>query len=252
MRNMLKSKELAVEEKRKLFDEAIGLKKKGFGYKRASKILNISQWTLANWMTRNQNPLTNINLVNLRPSPELSFVIGVSEGDASCFKTSRNSYRISLACKDLDLMKKFNLYIKKITGIKYPIWIERPNFYKTQGSSKEFYEFFNKKNLIIENVQQFPVEFIQGFMDSEGWVDTYSKRICCGNIKQYRIKLVQKMLMKLGIQSKIYVRKLKSGNLFYELRISKKENIYRFYKKIGFSIQRKNIAIKEVLNSYAI
>lgn len=247
---MLKMEDLTVNEKRRLYNKVISLKKNGLGYVRASKILDVSKWTLANWMIRNQNPLGNINLADLKPSLDLSYILGVMQGDGSVFKTNKKSYRISLACKDMDFMKFYLKCLRKVLKRKYPFWKERDNFYKTQSSSKELYEYLISERW-VKVAEILPKQFIRGFFDSEGWVDINSKRVCAANSNLEIIVFTNVLLKRCGIKTqKIQKRDFKKYKTMYEIRFAGKNNLEIFQKNIGFSILRKNQRLKELLSKY--
>lgn len=259
--NMIKTSRLKVEETLKLYERAMQLQREGIGYKRASKLINISKWTLANWMCRNKNPLENINLVNLQSSRELSYIVGVCKGDGTCFKTrTQKSYRICLASKDLDFVQNFKNVVKKILikNKKLSIWEERGNFYKIQICSKHLYEFLKGSPLKV--AEDFPEDFLRGFFDSEGWIDYpfkskywYAIRVCCSNSDKDIIEFVQKLLFNIGIISRIYVReKMKNATkTHYVLRIHRLENIEKFANFVGFSIKRKKEKLMEALEIWS-
>jgi len=247
---MLSIKHIPVEKRQELYKKAKELHNIGIGYVKASKLLNLSRWTLANWTTRNQNPLSNMRLANLKPSKELSYIVGVMQGDGSYFKTSTNICRIALACKDLEFIKYYLTCLQKVLNRKFPFWEERNNFYKTQAGSKHLYEFLVFKSW-LNLVHKFPREFIRGFLDSEGWVDITSRRVCAANTDLKTIQLTTQLLNDCKISTqKIQKREIAKRKPIYELRMAGKNNLTLFQKTIGFTIKRKNRSLKELLSRY--
>jgi len=109
-----------------------------------------------------------------------------------------------------------------------------------------------------------PTEALQGLFDAEGNVDGAFYHIRLRNAEMQLLKLAKHLLRKLGINSKIYtckqqlyVKDPKSRKIYrrkqdiaYCLVISRRENIIRFTKKVGFRIRRKQKALESLLQKY--
>ena len=113
-------------------------------------------------------------------------------------------------------------------------------------------------------LEKYPAEALQGLFDAEGNVDGAFYHIRLRNAEMQLLKLARHLLRKLGINSKIYtwkqqlhVKDPKSKKIYrrkrdiaYCLVISRRENIVRFAKKVGFRIRRKQKALENLLKKY--
>lgn len=110
-----------------------------------------------------------------------------------------------------------------------------------------------RKDLLQRNEEK--ITFLQAIFDDDGtvYMDKKSQR---RQIKLYSknknfLKFVKKLLESLKINSKIYGEyKTGFGNLLFELRITKKENILSFYNNIGFLSTAKQFKLKKIVESY--
>ncbi|OQX87623.1 MAG: ribonucleoside reductase class II [Candidatus Omnitrophica bacterium 4484_70.2] len=125
---------------------------------------------------------------------------------------------------------------------------------------------------ITDKIEKCSSEFYKGFLkglfDADGCITGNHKKGISIRLAQSDLDLlkgVQRMLLRLGIFSKIYSYRKKEGKkklpngkggfkeynveAFHELAISK-ENIFRFYKKVGFGDQKKNLTLESFLNNY--
>ena len=191
-------------------------------------------------------------ILNLQPSPELSYVVGAFIGDGWKAKIknrkSGNDYRISLASIDKEFVEKFANCMFRVVKRKRKIYCRKrarkKDLFEVTFSSKELF-FFLSKNIekpeIKEVIFQYPKEFLQGIFDAEGSVTMIrgkSPRITLSNTDLKLLQICQDLLNKLGISSRIE-KENKKGKISWRIVISRKKDIVEFQKKIGFSIIRK-------------
>ena len=200
----------------------------------------------------NRKPIREVNLL---PSKELSYIIGVVYGDG-CIYHSRHSYNITLVCKDKDFALTFLNALKKICESKPYLWRQKGwkgNYYfHTEISSKKLYKFLSNRSLHKEVIFKFPADFIRGFFDSEGTVGEKNYSISACNTKKEILEITKKCLSKLGIYSLIYPvfsKKYRKGCI-YILFIGRRESVEKFYQKVNFSIERKRTKLKKIIDSF--
>ena len=189
--------------------------------------------------------------VNLTPTEDLAYVIGVLKGDGSLLvSTKKRTYGIQLNAKDEDFCKAFYQSLKAI-GLR-PHLSQPPSnngLYRVTAYSKEFYEWYSK--LTLEDLEKMLYNeslikaFLRGYFDSEGSVsfNRYGNAsVRLSSTDGELIKFVQRLLLKIGIRSTIYFEE--EHNCFgrtvrhYTLNISKSQAI-AFREKVGTNIQRK-------------
>jgi hypothetical protein len=183
-------------------------------------------------------------------SPEFSYILGVLYGDGY-FGVGQ----IGLGTKDKEFCDYFGTILAKWCG-KKPAMIQRlmknKHYYECLLSFKDATEYvlgivknrssvplqiFNSTNPIILS------QFIKGFSDSEGSIVV--KRGCALKLPNQNTKLltqVYDMMVRLGFpKDRLYIRFNQSapGGDVYEIIISSKEPLLKFYQLIGFTIQRK-------------
>jgi len=103
------------------------------------------------------------------------------------------------------------------------------------------------------------IGYLRGFFDGEGTVTglkegSYkgSRRVGICNTDYDVIILCQKLLLELGIRTKLYKRKIikSKWKQAWDLNIFEKENIEKYAKKIGFAITSKQIKLDKIIGSY--
>ena len=114
---------LSFEEKSKVFEKALLLRKSGFGYKRIIKAVSsefnarLPQNTLVYWLKNDVKLIGGENQFKPEPSPELCYVLGAMFGDACIsINQSKGEYRARLESIDKDFAGKFSHCISKILG----------------------------------------------------------------------------------------------------------------------------------------
>jgi len=184
---------------------------------------------------------------NLEPSPELSYILGVLDGDGSVSSDGH----IQLGVKDYKFAKEFERALKAI-GLRAKVK-ERNNWnkslkrqehgWKCQAYSVVFVRWYRSltREQKEEIVGQFPEKYLKGFFESEGTyiVNTNGGVLVHFSNLNYELLLkVQRLLATLGYKSRIYETKVKghfSGRekTAYKLNLlGSSEKKHEFIKRI--------------------
>ena len=158
---------------------ALQLKELGMSYLKIAAELarefkvSVSKATVLRWCKGTHNTFNKTKRVNLSPSPELAYIIGVYLGDASV--SSRNyQYRIRLKSVDKDFAESFERALKSIganprTGFEHNE--DRTDRWWVEVTSKELFMFLKSpEDGLFEVGRAYPRKFLRGFFDSEGTV----------------------------------------------------------------------------------
>jgi intein-encoded DNA endonuclease-like protein len=200
------------------------------------------------------------------PSQELSYIIGVLNGDG--YLTNDTNYAIGLGTIDKSFALYFKKILKKWSKLNVCLYKEKDRFYskgvlyRVLLNSKKVNKFLinfyvsQNKDKAIENIKKllnynkkFYTEFIKGFYDSEGCCYS-NKRIIFANTNYHLILLIKKYLNFLDINTKIYKKSARKNIIrnkeilskkIYNLNIQYQQGINKFFKIIKSSINRKNL-----------
>ncbi|NJE31006.1 DNA endonuclease [Thermococcus sp. 18S1] len=255
-------RDLPPSEVERIQERARQLRESGMSYLRIARELaeefkvSLSKATVLRWCKGTHNTFNRTKRVNLSPSPELAYIIGVYLGDASI--SNRNyQYRVRLKVVDKDFAESFEKALKSIganprTGFEHDSG--RTDRWWVEVTNKELFMFLKgPKEHLFEIARVYPREFLRGFFDSEGSAIVYPNRarVEASNYDLEVLELCKELLERLGIHSKIYKTKRKgqtvvirgkeyqyNSNLF-TLRIYRQDSVYRYTVEVGFTIQRK-------------
>ena len=207
-------------------------------------------------------------------SKELGLVLGWLTGDGWLNKKF-NQIGLVFSEQDKDakdiIKPVFESYCnRKISELKY-----KNNCRQIRSSSKHVADFFSKLGVksidkevpssIFTATEEAVVAFLQGLFSSDGTVGMGSESRNYARLNSSSKKLlkqVQVLLLNLGIRSSVYDRftkpkkfsytdkegkevEYKTSGINYELNISK-DNLQRFFDKIGFLQKRHNERIAEI------
>lgn len=200
---------------------------------------------------------------SLHPAPELAYVIGVVWGDGWTQKNeAKKHYVIAMATKDKDFAETFNKKICKVLGKSqlYSICKIRDLFTVNATSKKLFY--FLDSDAAKKVIEKYPADFIRGLADSDGCVSfswrgiRLEKEVSIANTdyelltyvadllkKKFHINSVMgkyKMGSHMGPQGVV----IKSTKQCYALRIRRRQDIEKFAHFVGFTMKRKQEALK--------
>jgi len=183
----------------------------------------VSDTTIRGHLIKNGIPIREPNhgkkqYPNLEPSPELSYILGVIDGDGSV----HGYERIELDVKDYEFAQEFRRALKRI-GLRANV-IERNNWNKSlkrkwygfrcYANSVVFVRWFNGLTQEQEEgiASQYPEKYLKGFFESEGAciIDmSGSAHVHFFNTNYDLLLRVQGLLALLGYESKIYKSKFK-------------------------------------------
>lgn len=177
--------ELNHDEQVLLFSKVFDLKKQGLGYKRVIKKVKLEDnvrlalGTLSYWFNNDVKMIGGENYFEAKPSPELSYILGVMFGDGSaCLYSKKQDYFLSLQVKDRDFAEKFSECGTRVLKKEKPYVVleHTPKTfskkYLTRIRSKQLYHFVKDVKRDFEKakpfIEEFPAEFVRGLADSEG------------------------------------------------------------------------------------
>jgi len=242
------TRSLPLQERMALYDRAIHLREeKNCGYKRVAKELDISRSTIEKWLSRGAKPRTYHYVPNLKPSPELSYMVGVLLGDGWVFKSGVR-YMLGLEVADKAFSEGFERALMKLGFHVGKQFIRSKNIrekdmFVVYASSLFFYDWWqNFKSSLVYNLRQlgynneFMLAFIRGFYESEGSVSYPNK----GLHREIRIfntclevsKIVKDFLQELGYHPYFYAQKYREKGIYYTVGLSRKEETERFFDEV--------------------
>lgn len=195
-------------------------------------------------------------------SIELAYILGVFLGDGSI--TGNRS--IVLATTDEDFAKEFMKNMKRWSGIEssmkqlpgkisnfYGRLYESKSSWLASTHSVEIVNFL--KNFDLSSIKSassgIKAAFLRGLFDSDGSI-TRTRNVVTlqlTNTNKMLINLVFRLMKDLGFED-IRITKEKarfSSKIVYRIRTGRKYNILLFYKKVGFSIKRKQSKLREIV-----
>jgi intein-encoded DNA endonuclease-like protein len=225
--------------------------------------LDVSQ--VCSWIHGGHSPMGRVKQFAPAPSPELAYVVGVKLGDAS-LGISRYNYNIKLRVIDLDFAREFSRCLCTILQreIYEPRWMKSFDHWYVCASSMLLYRYLSgplasfKK--MIEHDEVCASAFVRGFFDSEG--SASGKELGVANTNLEVLEYVKSLLLHgftiactgPRLVSQRGGTKMIKGKLWrvnkdcYYLRV-RRASIYDFSLRIGFSIERKNRALKRGIES---
>jgi len=203
---------------------------------------------------------------------DFAYCLGVYYGDGWHTKTARN-YMVCLASVDKDFTDCYKKCFERWSGLKLLEYVRyypygKGKIYYVQKGSNDLKYFINfDLKRLYDSPNSVKSSFLKGFVDSEGHMsfDKKSSRrlIAISNNDFKLIRLVQRLLKSLGIETRRYLKRVKGEQRHYNgvdftvnknqysVRISTKSNLERFNELIGFSIKRKQNKLDMALTSYA-
>lgn len=273
------------------YKQVFELKSQGLGYKKIRRKMreeygvNLSLGTLSYWFNNEVVNIGGENYFEIKPSQELSYVLGVMFGDGCAYcDNKKEEYILALEATDRQFVDKFAMSCSKLIKRQKTIATicnkARGSFkptFSTKLRSKQVYIFvksikqeFEKGKFFIE---QYPAHFIQGLADSEGSAGIFiSKKIQCKptvavSTNHKLLEYVKYLLGKFfGIEAKLFLSKrigesdsVINGRIItrtkdlYALQISKYENVKKFAISVGFSIgckQQKLVDAISIIDSF--
>ena len=173
---------------------------------------------------------------------------------------------IGLEVKDKDFALAFKRAIEIWSGVRATFHFNKhKSLYRVGLYSILAVKFFREFNLeqLKDSSTKVKAAFISGFFDAEGGVSgsnldkprIATRFIACFNTNKELIDLVSYLLVSIGISIQNVDLRKNTGITgkcdCYRLRIGRRENLEKFYSKVGFKIRRKQEHLKRVLESYS-
>ncbi|MEM4007378.1 MAG: LAGLIDADG family homing endonuclease [Nitrososphaerota archaeon] len=260
----------------KLYDEVRRLRKKGLSYSMIiddvckSHGVRLKKSVISYWCRNICSPFNGIRIPSidfLEPSPELSQVIGAVAGDGWAVEKKSGVYVVGAEVKDEELVEEFSRCLGKVLGRDPPRPRQKKsNAFMVEVESKALYELLrkpldiNKIAPFVEHCEECMRRFARSFFDSEGFVSK-NGQIYCYNSDLQLLQYVKKILNLLGIRTTEPKICTKKGTAFFDRRKGKtytrKKDVYyirvitsdilRFYRLVGFTVQRKQKRLEEYL-----
>jgi len=272
----MRAKYRGLEERLRLYEEVMRLRRLGLGYKRIAKAVEekcgvyLDPSMIRNWVKGRHYPLGNCN--KIVEGPGLAYAVGAWLGDGTLARDKRNyEYYVKLAVSDYDFAEEWGRSLAEALGRSKPYvpkWDDRYERWVVKGSSLLLYKLLKRARedpwILMPYLEEYPAEACRGFFDAEGWVNVDYYRIVADNTDLDIIDLFRKLLKELGIDSKIYL--CRQGETFTSSRtgkvyrynnkyviyltISREENVLRFAERVGFTIARKRLKLIKLVRKY--
>jgi len=250
-----------------IYKEVLRLRAEKIGHKKMFQHLKKkykftpSITTIRDWIKRRNNPVRKLDT-----GSNFAYSLMALLGDGGiCF----NKCSIQFKTRDEEFATKLADALAKSLkrGKPYKVsYLPKEESFRIALSNRRIYELLREAKNDPEKIYQylclFPADACRGFFDAEGSVDVKSKFVEASNTSLKLIRIVQKLLQQLGISSKIHEWRrrdlyfMKNGKMYrrkeivYRLRICGKEELFRFYKLVGFTLSRKQKRLEALLSSY--
>ena len=204
--------------------------------------------------------------LDLRPTWEIGYLLGLIIGDGSICKLKSRNYLISVGSTKTELIEVFcdccrklglnplGPYVTEKTR-KFPNGVVRTDLmYSVQVNSKVLYDIlkpckqkdyrFKIPSLVLKSNKAI-AGFLQGFFDAEASVTISGsyKVIAVASKHVQNLEQIKNLLNMMGIRCTIGVWE----NHAPLLRITDKMSILEFHRKIGFRIRRKKLALQKLV-----
>ncbi len=264
----MKIKDVSIDVLERAIKRAKELREKGLSFEKIRKSLKeefgikVSKATVIRWVKGSHTPFRKTRLLRLKPSPELSYIIGVYFGDGYIkFNEKHYHYIFGLKAVDKDFVETVIDALRKIgfdPKIRYERDSTRSDRWAVEVKSKHLYQFLSQEDeKLFKIAEKYPEDFLRGLFDSDGGFS--SGRVFLTNSDKNLLNFVSRLLTKMGIEHRI-VLKTRKGEIvkcrgipykanvdIYDIVIGKKFSILKFYKKINFSIKRKREKLEKYL-----
>jgi len=267
-----------LEERLRLYDEVMRLRRLGLGYKRIAKAIkekhgiSLNPGMICNWVKGRYHPLGG-RCNKLVMGPWLAYALSGWLGDGRLARDKDNDeYYVKLEVSDYDFAEEWGRCLAKALGRSKPYvprWDDKHRRWVVKGSSQLMYKLLKRAKddpwILMPYLEKYPAEACRGFFDAEGSVNVERYTIVADNTDPNVIDLFKKLLEKLGVSYKIYQCRRRNEFLvdprtgktyrrnsryIIRLAISREENILKFAEKIGFAIARKRLELMKLVRKY--
>jgi len=258
----------SIELRSLLYDEVIALRKQKLSYNRiiaeiqAKHGIKLSKSHISNWLTGTHLPTGSARIIDLSPSSELAYLIGVKMGDASQSLNKKYSHKIKLMAMDKDFVEEFSRCLSIVLRRSVPPvrWIVYRQLWYTEASSV-FLRHFLMQSLkllrtTIEDSNKCSSAFLRGFFDSEASMSGRSLVISNTDFdlllyvrhllwQKFRIETTGPHLQKeAGGTVMIKGSRYKVNKNQYRARV-RTLSLRAFRKEVGFTLARKAVPLEE-------
>lgn len=276
------------QERLKAYELARSLQtEKGLGYIRIRRDLlrlgyDVSLGTLSGWLYHSKKPG--------RPSPtpipesakeltkEKAYIFGVLAGDGSIRRGTHrlDSSKVDLSATDEEFVIEFTRCLEEVYRLKPSVYKRANNHLsifrgREIRSKKPIYEACLRSVKAVEDLLSYSVSFktedwrvpevikeaqpeikgsyLRGFFDSEGTAAPHMNEGCryvyafSKNLEGLRD--IQVLLRDIGIESRVF-----QHPRIHKLLISRRKNLKKFAKFVGFTIKRKMQKLEHGLSTY--
>ena len=202
----MRAKYRGLEERLRLYEEVMRLRRLGLGYKRIAKAVEekcgvyLDPGMIRNWVKGRHYPLGRCN--KIVEGLGLAYAVGAWLGDGTLARDKRNyEYYVKLAVSDYDFAEEWGRRLAEALGRSKPYrprWDDRYERWVVKGSSVMLYGLLKRARedpwIPIPYLETYPAEACRGFFDAEGWVEADHYRIAAGNTNPDIINLFKKLL----------------------------------------------------------
>lgn len=215
-----------------------------------------------------------IKTPNLKPNPNLAYMLGCLFSDGSVNiskrKTGRINYSIEMRVRDIDFINEFQNVVSKVLGKpKTKIVHYKDGLLKCQYQDKNMVLFLKKATItqLLPFIIKYPKKFIRGLFDGDGYtVITTNKRyglfysLAFLTSNKEISDLTINLLSRLGYSPKLqkiknyFPSKLKNGHIIrgkiplFRVCLHRKSDTEKFANEIGFSIDRKQNKLLDAIS----
>ena len=247
------------KERLKVYERAFELKNQGLGPRRISRLIHVPMNTVGGWFYKGSHPLGSTHQLEIEPSSELSYVIGVSLGDGSTYYNKKSQcYRICLTVKAKEFADSFSKAISRIVGrtTPYKVMPCKRNLYHVEIGCYVLFTFLRQPLEKLKlYIKAFPKDFLRGFYESEGnlaihkyyWDikkrkrirKTFQLRLNMSNLRRELLLIAKEALEDLGLHPTL-VGPYKACKL-YQVFLSRNNEVRRFMNLVMPCIKRGGI-----------
>lgn len=208
-----------------------------------------------------------LNIPSLHPTPELAYVIGTVYSDGYVYTKGYHwNYMIRLCVKDKEFANEFSKNVSIVLGKEspYSVFKQKDGRYVTQAYSKILTSFLDKKRMKLsrphqEIIETYPASFLRGFFDGDGGVSEGKIEVINSDtVTLQYIKSLLTQRFKINTGGLTYTSRKGDRVQFphgvftrtrdcYKFQIRSKLSIIRYYKNIGFSIERKQKTLEALV-----
>lgn len=230
-----------------------------WGYRRISKEIEkklrikMPPTTVYYWILGKARP----SIMPITINPELGYVLGTLLSD--CYKKKEINFMI----KDKEYAGYFVESLRKISGKEYEIK-KLKGYYVVRLKGTPLRYITRNLWKIIAFI--YPIQFLQGLYDGDGGISIGIKgqqkfriSISLTNSDPELLKFVKQLLIRFGINARLRLQEKRGKKVIildkervlkrdvWDLLIEKQDDVIKFYKLIGFRIQRRQRKLEDAI-----